>query len=116
MALDSSNNPPFTEPSDAPEPVVTKPPTVTKTALAARMDRIASCESGNIASAHNSTSTAKGRFQFLDGTWKTYAKAYWGSEWTEHSVFDYDDNTELAFWVARNYGFDDWSSSRSCWD
>lgn len=80
------------------------------------MERIAWCESRNNPLARNPTSSAKGRFQFLDSSWKYYGLKYWGSSFYEKDVFDYSDNTELAYWVAsENQGFTDWDESKKCW-
>lgn len=84
-------------------------------ALDLTMERIAACESQNDPNARNPGSTAKGRFQFLDGTWRRYAKEYWGSAWQSHSVLSAHDSTALAYYVARTYGLQDWAASRGCW-
>lgn len=76
---------------------------------------IARCESQNIATADNPDSTAKGRFQFLDGTWKYYGQKLWGDEWVLKDPYNYLDNTELAWFVYTNYGTGDWNASISCW-
>lgn len=78
-------------------------------------NRIAMCESGEIVTAKNPNSTAKGRFQFLDSSWKYYGKQLWGDEWINKNVFSYDDNTELAWYVFGKNGTADWLESKNCW-
>jgi hypothetical protein len=79
-------------------------------------ERIAVCESNNNPKEKNPTSTAKGRFQFLDGTWKYYGLKYWGNDFYTKDVLSYADNTELAWYVYKKYGSDDWNASKNCWD
>lgn len=78
------------------------------------MEKIAFCESRNNPSAKNPKSTASGRFQFLRGSWEYYGTKKWGSL-EGRNVFDNDDNTELAYWVASEYGLSPWYASRHCW-
>lgn len=78
-------------------------------------ERIAWCESRNNPLAKNPHSTAKGIYQFLDGTWRSYAQRYWGAEWVNKSVLDEEDNRELGEWVIDNYGTADWNASKHCW-
>lgn len=81
-------------------------------------EEIAKCESHNDPLAKNPTSTGKGRFQFLDGTWKGYAPQLWGDDWVNKKVLDYDDNTDLAWFVYTTYGTRDWEAdpkSYDCW-
>lgn len=80
------------------------------------MERIAYCESRNVATAKNPGSSASGRYQFLKGSWEYYGQKYWGNDFAEKDVFNYDHNTELAYWVAQqNPGFTDWLESAHCW-
>lgn len=78
-------------------------------------NKIASCESGNDPHAKSRTSSASGRFQFLWGTWNHYGKELWGGEFYQKNVWDYNDNTELAWYVYTKYGTSDWNESKSCW-
>lgn len=81
----------------------------------ATMERIAKCESTNDPLARNKHSTAKGLYQFLDGSWVYYGKQLWGTI-EGHDVFNADDNTELAYYVASKNGYtQDWGSSEYCW-
>lgn len=79
------------------------------------IEAIGSCEGGSDAHATNPHSSAKGRFQFLDGTWKHYAHELWGSLAYLHDPFDWNDNTELGRYVIETYGTHDWDASASCW-
>lgn len=81
-------------------------------------NKIGECESQNDPLADNLYSTAKGRFQFLDGTWRHYAPKLWGIDWVNKNVFDYKDNTDLAWFVYTKYGTADWEAdpkSYECW-
>lgn len=78
-------------------------------------ERIGWCESHNIATSTNPASTAKGRYQFLDSSWKHYGNELWGTT-TGKDVFNYADNTELANYVMDVYGTNDWLESKPCWD
>lgn len=108
-----------------PKPLVAETPTVDPRAEIKRMqnedplfNKIAMCESQNDPLADNPYSTAKGRFQFLDGTWKYYAQKLWGADWINKNVLSYKDNTDLAWFVYTNYGTSDWEAdpkSYNCW-
>lgn len=78
-------------------------------------NRIGSCESRDNPKAKNKYSTASGRFQFLWGTWNHYGKELWGEEFYEKNIWDYNDNTELAWYVFNKYGTKDWNESKPCW-
>ena len=73
------------------------------------------CESNLNPKAKNPDSTAKGVFQFLDGTWKYYGLMKWGTL-EGKDVLDFDDNVELATWVIGKYGTRDWNPSKHCWE
>lgn len=86
-------------------------------------ERIAYCESfdkalgRNNLEAQNSTTTAGGEFQFLDGTWKYYGQKLWGDEWVNKNKKS-TDNRELAWYVYTHYGTSDWEAdpkSYNCW-
>ncbi len=76
---------------------------------------IALCESGNNPHATNRYSSASGRFQFLWSTWKHYGLEYWGDGFYEKNIFNYEDNTQLAWYVFRTYGVSNWLASQACW-
>ncbi len=78
------------------------------------LERIALCESGNDPLAKNPDSTASGHFQFIRGSWEWYGRQAWGSL-EGRDMFDWHDNTELAYWVAQRYGYAPSGASRTCW-
>lgn len=78
-------------------------------------EAIAKCESRNDPQVKNKYSSASGRFQFLWGTWYHYGTEYWGDKFYEKNIWDFDDNTELAWYVYSKYGTKDWNESKSCW-
>lgn len=73
------------------------------------------CESAGNDRAKNPYSSAKGRYQFIDSTWKYYGKMLWGDNWVKKDVLNGNDNEELARFVAFNFGFRDWDASYYCW-
>jgi hypothetical protein len=79
-------------------------------------ERIAFCESGNNPGAQNPHSTAGGRFQFIIGSWNYYGEQLWGEELIYKDRFDYDDNTELAWYVYQTVGTSPWDASEHCWN
>ncbi len=89
-------------------------PSVSPTA-SSTFDKVAWCESNDVATAKNTTSTASGRFQFLDGTWRYYGEQLWGKNWVKHSKLDFNDSTILAAYAYGKNGLADWSESSKCW-
>lgn len=79
------------------------------------LSRIRKCESGGNDLARNPHSSAKGRYQFLDGTWAYYGKKLWGQNWVTKDVLNGDHQQELAEYVAVNFGLKDWDASYGCW-
>ena len=80
-------------------------------------EKMGYCESKHVLTAKNPGSTAKGEFQFLDGTWKYYGQKLWGDDWVNKDVLS-TDNRELAWYVYTNFGTRDWESdpaSYNCW-
>ncbi len=78
-------------------------------------EKIGFCESNHELKARNPKSTAKGEFQFLDGSWKYYGKLYWGDDWVNKDVLS-EDNRELAWFVYKKNGTKDWNASEDCWN
>lgn len=99
----SADNPPTT---GATMPVVKSSPL---------FERIARCESKNDPHAKNKYSTASGRFQFIHSSWYHYGRELWGEDFYSKNVWDYDDNTELAWYVYSEYGTKPWKASKNCW-
>lgn len=73
-------------------------------------DAIAKCESGGDARAQNSSSSASGLYQFIDGTWKAYGGSTKRAK--DASVSEQRRVAERAFAAE---GYTPWASSRSCW-
>src|SRR5581483_8973128 len=96
-----------------------KPIVATSTPVVIQTDpifeRIALCESKNNPHIKNPYSSASGRFQFLWGTWNHYGKEFWGEDFYEKNIFNYKDNTDLAWYVYKKYGTGDWNASAYCW-
>lgn len=78
-------------------------------------EKIALCESGNDPHQKNLHSSASGRFQFIFNTWYNYGLEFWGEAFYEKNVFNYQDNTDLAWYVFQKYGTRDWDASKHCW-
>ncbi len=75
---------------------------------------IARCESQLNPLAKNPHSSAKGIFQFLDGSFTHYGLKHWGSL-EGRSVLNYGDSAELGTWVIATYGTTPWDASIACW-
>jgi len=71
---------------------------------------IARCESGLRWDAANKTSSARGVFQYLAGTWANTEEGRKGT-----SVFDADANVRMAVRHIAVHGTAAWDASRSCW-
>lgn len=71
--------------------------------------KIAWCESKNSYTAENPTSTASGRWQFVDGTWNNY-RGYRHASDAPAAVQD-----EYARKYFDKNGYRAWSASRHCW-
>lgn len=68
--------------------------------------------------ARNPKSSAKGKYQFLDGTWKYYGQKLWGESWVTKDVFSEKDQDDLAYFVVSVNGYVDWEAdpaSVACW-
>lgn len=66
--------------------------------------RIAKCESGLNPLAKNPNSSAKGIFQFIDGTWSSVSRIRGISA----SVLDAEANIDNAMWLAKKEGWKHW--------
>lgn len=73
---------------------------------------IARCESSLDSYAKNTSSTAKGVYQFLDSSWVHYSELKWHEI---RNVLSAEDNIELGVWVLAQEGTQPWESSRTCW-
>ena len=79
------------------------------------MNRIMDKESGNSPIASNKTSTARGCFQFIFGTWELRGKELWKDAFYSKNVYNPKDNVELAAYVINKYGTGDWNASKAQW-
>jgi hypothetical protein len=73
------------------------------------LESIAQCESGGDYSAHNPSSTASGKYQFLDSTWDNY-KGYASAAEAPPAI--QDERAEIEF---ANNGTTPWNASKHCW-
>lgn len=71
------------------------------------LDKIIKCESGYNAAARNPTSSAKGLFQIIDGTWRHFQ--------CEGNVLNAEDNYKCGLKIATQSGLHHWNASRHCW-
>jgi soluble lytic murein transglycosylase-like protein len=72
---------------------------------------IARCESQFQWDAANRSSSARGVFQYVAGTWATTQEGRRGT-----SAFDADANIRMALTHMTTIGTSPWNASRSCWD
>lgn len=75
------------------------------------MVRLVKCESGFKPNIKNSTSTASGLFQFLDGTYYSQAKIYGITALKSNP----EAQAELAARMIAAGGLIHWEASRACW-
>jgi SLT domain-containing protein len=73
-----------------------------------KMIRIARAESGFDQYAKNPNSTAKGIFQFIDGTWRANCLK-------DGNVYNFVDNINCAWKVYQKQGDRPWNASKSKW-
>ncbi len=85
-----------------------------RVAISKVMDAIKWCESRGNPKARNPRSTAKGLYQFLDGSFEYYGTKYWGST-KGKSALNSQHNEELAAYVMRTVGTSPWLASAHCW-
>jgi len=69
--------------------------------------RVGKCESSLNPEVKNKTSTAKGIYQIIIGTWD--------SNKCEGERWDFVDNINCAYKLLESRGFQPWNSSKSCW-
>lgn len=69
--------------------------------------RIIQCESGWNAKAKNPTSSAKGLFQIIDGTWRHFE--------CEGDPLNGSDNYRCGMKILEKNGTRDWDASKPCW-
>jgi len=72
--------------------------------------RIAYCESGYNALSANRSSSARGVYQYLSGTWANTSAGRQGT-----SVFDADANVHMAVSSIATHGTAPWLASKNCW-
>lgn len=75
--------------------------------------KIARAESNFNQYAKNKSSTAKGIYQFIDGTWRAYCLK-------DGNVYDYEDNIRCFYKVLKTdgtvKGLGHWASSKGAWN
>lgn len=102
-AMVTTTTEPPVQPAVASEPVTFQPSSI--------LARIAECESGGSYTARNPTSTASGKYQFLDSTWRA-----WGDGSASRAYLASPASQEAA---ARRLfaamGTKPWNASRHCW-
>lgn len=74
-----------------------------------KMIRIARCESNFNQYAKNANSTAKGIYQFIDGTWRANCLK-------DGNVYDFKANIECGWKVYLKQNDTPWHSSAKCWN
>lgn len=80
-------------------------------AAGADWDPIIECESGGNPTAQNSSSTASGLFQFIDGTWAAYGGTEYASKAKHATVAQQYEIANRAFAAE---GYTPWAASNGC--
>lgn len=95
-------------------PVVLGTGTASAAELAPSIDwaPIISCESGGNVHAQNSSSTASGLFQFVDGSWRAYGGAKYAKRAKDATAAE---QTAVANAAFQRSGLTPWAASRHCW-
>jgi len=70
--------------------------------------RVAKCESSLNPEAKNKSSTAKGIYQIIIGTWD--GNRCTGERW------DFVDNIDCGYKLLKTRGFQPWDASKQCWN
>lgn len=86
-------------------------PVTSGVAQAQDWDPIIECESGGDPAAQNSSSTASGLFQFIDGTWAAYGGTQYASKAKFASVAE---QYEIANRAYAAEGYNPWAASNGC--
>lgn len=80
------------------------------------LKKIVKAESGNNEKAANGTSSARGCFQFIIGTWEEYGRRLWGADFYEKNRYNPEHNVELASWMIGELGeLSHWDASKHNW-
>ena len=80
------------------------------------LKKIVEAESGNNEKAANGTSSARGCFQFIIGTWEEYGRRLWGDDFYEKNRYNPEHNVELASWMIGELGeLSHWDASKHNW-
>lgn len=80
------------------------------------LKKIVKAESGNNEKAANGTSSARGCFQFIIGTWEEYGRRLWGDDFYEKNRYNPEHNVELASWMIGELGeLSHWDASKHNW-
>lgn len=74
------------------------------------LDAIAECESGGSYTAQNPNSTASGKYQFLDSTWRAM-----GGSTARAKDASPAEQERLALKLYEQQGTTPWNASKSCW-
>lgn len=80
------------------------------------LKKIVKAESGNNEKAANGTSSARGCFQFIIGTWEDYGRRLWGDDFYDKNRYNPEHNVELAAWMIGELGeLSHWDASKHNW-
>ena len=99
-------------PAPAPRPQTAPPPQPTAAQVPPVLHRIAECESGGDWTAENPRSTASGKWQFLDSTWRSQ-EASGDYRRAKHAPPHIQRAAAIELYEAA--GTRPWNSSKGCW-
>ena len=77
--------------------------------------RIVQCESGFVPTAKNKTSSARGLYQIIRGTFNSSVKAMGLTYTHEKDALDTEINAQVGGWLLSQAGTTPWASSEFCW-